>query len=124
QHGHHGQYRYELVLVWRQYARHRPAFLRLHGFGLQVAHGLRREPGGAGATRPHAAEILDEFQASAGRPTARARGRPEAETVARGRLTIPFWHSMPNGGPPLGSTSSLPTPSQGGNPFDAMSCIS
>ena len=38
------QHRHQLVVVRRQHARHRPAQLRLHGRGVQVADGLRRQP--------------------------------------------------------------------------------
>ena len=55
------QHRDQLVLVWREHARHRPAQLRLHRGGVRLVDALCRQPGWPDHPRPAAAEILAQF---------------------------------------------------------------
>jgi hypothetical protein len=55
------QHRHQLLLVWRQHARHRPAQLRVHGRGVQVADALHRNTARHHSPRPAAGENVEKF---------------------------------------------------------------
>ena len=56
------QHRHQLVVVRREHARHRPAQLRLHGRGVQMADALHRQPGRHHPPRPAARKFWRSLQ--------------------------------------------------------------
>ena len=58
---HRRQHRHELVVVRREHARHRPAQLRLHRGGVQMADALRRQPAWFHRARSVAGEDVEKF---------------------------------------------------------------
>ncbi len=55
------QHRHQLLVVWREYARYRAAFLWIHGRGVQMADALHRQPNRFDHSRYAAVEHVEEF---------------------------------------------------------------
>src|SRR5476649_1722947 len=95
---HRRQHCNELVVVWRKYARHRAAQLRLHGCGVQMADAVRGEPDHVHRAGFAAAEIVEKFPGESLMASSRVSTNeasllsafaPVLITLRRGK---PLWH--------------------------------